>query len=115
MPPATLHRVSIRTLEEPFREQARCRLGFERRVDAAISRPALKTKADSQSSGHGVIATGEHHQASSCRSVERYVWLLRDPDAVDQDSQLPSDCNDCFVPGLFATSSCQMQSPLSEC
>jgi hypothetical protein len=30
--------------------QARCRLGFERRVDAAISRSALKAKARSQSS-----------------------------------------------------------------
>jgi hypothetical protein len=35
-------------------------LGFERRVDAAISRSALKAKARSQSSEHGVVATGEH-------------------------------------------------------
>jgi hypothetical protein len=40
--------------------QARCRLEFERRVDAAISRSALKAKARSQSSEHSVVATGEH-------------------------------------------------------
>jgi hypothetical protein len=53
--------------------QARCRLGFERRVDAAIYRPVLKTKVGSQSSEHGVIATGKHHQTSSCYFVERHV------------------------------------------
>ena len=110
-----LHRVSMRTLEEPFSEQARCRLGFERRVDAAISRPVSKTKADSQSSEHGVIATDKHRQASSCYSVEGYIRFLRDPDAVEQDRQLPSDGNGCLIPGLLAAPSCQMQSPLSEC
>jgi hypothetical protein len=41
--------------------QARCRLRFERRVDAAISRPVLKIKVGSQSSEHGVVATGNHN------------------------------------------------------
>lgn len=41
--------------------QARCRLGFERRVDAAIYLSALKTKVGSQSLEHGVIATGIWH------------------------------------------------------
>ena len=72
-------------------------------LDAAISRPALKTKADSQSSEHGVIAMGKHHRTSSCRSVEGYVRFLRDPDAVKQERQLPSDCNDCLIPGMLAT------------
>jgi hypothetical protein len=38
--------------------QARCRLGFERRVDAAIYRSASKAEVGSQSSEHGVVATG---------------------------------------------------------
>lgn len=68
-----LHRVCIRTLEEPFLKRARCRLGFERRVDAAISRPVLKTKVGSQSSEHGVIATGKHHQISGYYFVKRHI------------------------------------------
>jgi hypothetical protein len=103
-----LHRVCIRTLEEPFSKRARCRLGFERRVDAAISRPVLKTKVGSQSSEHGVIATGKHHQASRCYGVERYVWFLGYPDAVEQHGQFPCDSNHSLVPGLLSTSSCQM-------
>jgi hypothetical protein len=53
-----LHRVSIRTPDELFFVQARCRLRFERRVDATIYRPVLKTKVGSQSSEHGVVAEG---------------------------------------------------------
>ena len=49
-----LHRVFIRTLNELFLIEARCRLGFERRVDAAIYRTALETKTLTQSSEHGV-------------------------------------------------------------
>jgi len=37
--------------------QARCRLGFERRVDAAIYQTVFMTKVGSQSSEHGVVAT----------------------------------------------------------
>ena len=43
--------------------QARCRLGFERRVDAAIYQTAFMAKVGSQSSEHGVIATGKHSPA----------------------------------------------------
>jgi hypothetical protein len=39
--------------------QARCGLGFERRVDAAISRAASGAKTRTQSSEHGVVATGK--------------------------------------------------------
>jgi len=85
MPHVALHRVSIRTLDEPFSKQARCRSGFERRVDAAICVSVFKTKAGSQSSEHGVIATVQHHPTSSCHSVEGGVGFLRDPDAVEQD------------------------------
>jgi hypothetical protein len=81
-----LHRVSIRTLDELFIVQARCRLGFERRVDAAIYRTAFTAKVGSQSSEHGVIATGRHSRALCSLSVERYVWFLRDPDAVEENS-----------------------------
>jgi len=49
-----LHRVFIRTLNELFLIEARCRLGFERRVDAAIYLTALETKTLTQSSEHGV-------------------------------------------------------------
>ena len=45
--------------------EARCRLGFRRRIDAAISRTASKAKTPSQSSEHGVVATGKHHASSS--------------------------------------------------
>jgi hypothetical protein len=65
--------------------QARCRLGFERRVDAAISRSASRTKTRSQSSEHGVVAMGEHGHSSSSFRVEGYVRPLRDPDAMEQD------------------------------
>ena len=40
--------------------QARCRLGFERRVDAAIYQTTFMAKVGSQSSEYGVIATGKH-------------------------------------------------------
>ena len=62
--------------------QAQCRLGFERRVDAAISVSVLKTKADSQSSEHGVIATDKHspalkqlqHKGVYCSCVTQMLW-----------------------------------------
>lgn len=57
---AALHRISIRSLDELSLTQARCGLGFERRVDAAIDRSALKTRVGPHSTEHGVIATGEH-------------------------------------------------------
>ena len=39
--------------------EARCRLGFSRRIDAAIYRTASKAKTPPQSSEHGVVATGK--------------------------------------------------------
>jgi hypothetical protein len=103
------------TLEEPFSKQAGCRLGFERRVDAAIDRTAFMAKVGSQSSEHGVRATGKHHQASCCCGVEGYVGFLCNPDAMEQDRPLPCDCNHGLVFSLLATSSCEMSSPLSKC
>ena len=47
-----LHRVCIRTLMSWKRSLARCRLGFERRVDAAIYRTALEGQ-----NAHAVIGT----------------------------------------------------------
>jgi hypothetical protein len=88
--------------------QARCRLGFERRVDAAICVSAFTAKADSQSSEHGVVATGEHDHSSSCLFVEGHVRLLRRPDAVEQNGQLTRHGHDCFVPRLLASSCSQM-------
>jgi hypothetical protein len=90
-------------------------LGFETRVDAAIYRPVLKTKVGSQSSEHGVSATGKHHPSLSCYGVKRYVWFLRDPDSMEQDRKLPCDCDDGLALSLLATSSRQMQSLLSKC
>jgi len=84
--------------------QARCRLGFERRVDAAISRSASKTKTRSQSSEHGVVATGEHGYLLCSLRVEGHVRLLRDPDAMEQDGQLACHSNYSFIPSLLTAS-----------
>jgi hypothetical protein len=85
-------------------EAARCRLGFERRVDAAIYRSVSETKTRTQSSEHGVVATGKHdHPLSGC-CIERHVWLLRDPEAVEQNGQLTCYRNDGLVLGLLAAS-----------
>jgi|SRR5271170_840207 len=95
-------------------KQARCRLGFERRVDAAICVSALKAKADSQSSEHGVIATGKHGDSLGGCCVERHIWLLRDPEAMQQHRQLTGYRDDGLVPPLLATSRCQVQTPPSK-
>jgi hypothetical protein len=47
--------------------------------------------------------------------VERDVWFLGDPDAVEQDGELPRYCYDGLALGLFASTSRQMETPLSEC
>jgi len=59
--------------------EARCRLGFSRRIDAAIYRPAWKAKTRSQSSEHGVVATREHRHSSGSFWVKGDVTLLRGP------------------------------------
>ena len=86
--------------------QARCRLGFERRVDAAIYRSASKAEVGSQSSERGVVvATGKHVDLSGCLFVERHVRLLGAPEAVKQHGQLACYGNNGLALGLLATSS----------
>jgi hypothetical protein len=68
---------------------------------------------DTQSPERGVT-TVEHDQTSGCLCVERHVWLLRDPDAMQQDGKLACDCNDGSVTRLFATARRQVQAPLSQ-
>ena len=94
--------------------QARCRLGFERRVDAAIYRSASKAEVGSQSSEHGVVATGEHVDLSGCLFVERHVSLLRAPEVMKQHGQLARYCNDGLTLRLLTTSSGQVQTPLPQ-
>jgi hypothetical protein len=84
--------------------QARCRLGFERRVDAAISRSAFTAKTPSQSSEHGVVATGQHDHLSGSLGVEGRIRLLRDPDAMEQDGQFTCYSDHGLVPGLLTAS-----------
>ena len=84
--------------------QARCRLGFERRVDAAIYRSASKAEVGSQSSEHGVVATGKHVDLSGCLFVERHVRLLGAPEVMKQHGQLARDGNNGLAFGLLATS-----------
>jgi hypothetical protein len=84
--------------------QARCQLGFERRVDAAISRSASKTKTRSQSSEHGVVATGKHGHLLYSLCVEGHVRLLRDPDAMKKDGQLTCHSNHSFILSLLTAS-----------
>jgi hypothetical protein len=79
-----------------------------------IGRP-WKTKTRTQSSEHGVVAGGKHVDLSGCLFVERHVRLLRRPEVVKQDSQLAGDRNNGLAPGLLATSSGQMETPLSKC
>jgi hypothetical protein len=84
--------------------QARCRLGFERRVDAAIYRSASKAEVGSQSSEHGVVATGEHVDLSSSLFVERHVCSLGAPEVMEQHCKLASYCNNGLALSLLTTS-----------
>jgi hypothetical protein len=84
--------------------QARCRLGFERRVDAAIYRSASKAEVGSQSSEHGVVATGKHVDLSGCLFVERHVSFLSAPEVMKQHGKLAGYGNDGLTLGLLATS-----------
>src|SRR5271156_1412719 len=74
--------------------QARCRLGFERRVDAAIYRSASKAEVGSQSSEHGVVATGEHVDLSSSLFVERHIRSLGAPEMMKQHRKFAGHGND---------------------
>ena len=84
--------------------QARCRLGFERRVDAAIYRSASKAEVGSQSSEHGVVATGKHGHLLGGLFIERHVRLLGAPEAMKQHGKLAGYCNNSLALGLLATS-----------
>ena len=63
-----------------------------------------KAKTRTQSSEHGVVATGEQGHLLGRFFVERYVRLLRAPEAVEQHGQLASNCNNGLTLGLLATS-----------
>jgi hypothetical protein len=84
--------------------QTRCRLGFERRVDAAIYRSASKAEVGSQSSEHGVVATGEHIDLSSSLFIERHIRSLGAPEVMKQHGQLAGYGDDGLTLGLLATS-----------
>ena len=84
--------------------QARCRLGFDRRVDAAIYQSASKAEVGSQSSEHGVVATGKHVDLSGCLFVEGHVRLLGIPEVMKQHGQLARYGNNGLALGLLATS-----------
>ena len=84
--------------------QARCRLGFERRVDAAIYRSALKAEVGSQSSEHDVVATGKQDHLLSRLLVERHVRLLCAPEVMEQHGELAGHCYNGLALGLLATS-----------
>ena len=77
-----------------------------------IGRP-LKAKRDTQSSEHGVLATSKHLRLSSSSSVERNVWVLGDPDPVEQHGKFSGNCHDGPIACLLASSRCQLQTPLS--
>ena len=68
-----------------------------------IGRPR-KTKTRTQSSEHGVVATGKHVDLSGCLFVERHVRLLSAPEVMEQHGQLPRYGNDGLALSLLATS-----------
>ena len=68
-----------------------------------IGRPQ-KSKTRTQSSEHGVVATGKHVDLSGCLFVERHVRFLSTPEAMEQHSELTGYGNDGFTLGLLAAS-----------
>jgi hypothetical protein len=74
---------------------------------------AIADQGQPQSAKHGVIAPDKHHQTSSSYFVERHVWFLGDPEAMEEDGQLPCHRNSPVL-SLLATSSCETQ-PLPKC
>jgi hypothetical protein len=62
-------------------------VGFERRIDAAIYQTAFTAKVGSQSSEHGVVATGRHDHLSNC-CIKRLIGILRNPYAMEQNGSL---------------------------
>ena len=63
-------------------------VGFERGVDAAIYESISGIKTRTQSSEHGVVATVKHGDLLGGNCVERHIWFLGDPEAMEQDGQL---------------------------
>jgi hypothetical protein len=82
--------------------QARCRLGFERKVELLFIGSASWAKTRTQSPKQGVVATGKHGGLSGCSCVERHVRVLSGPDAMEQDSQLARYRNYGLALGLLA-------------
>ena len=78
-----------------------------------IGRPR-KTKTRTQSSEHGVVATGKHVDLSGCLFVERHVRLLSAPEVMEQHGQLACYCDDGLTLGLLTTSGGLVQTPLSQ-
>src|ERR1700759_5160043 len=84
--------------------EARCRLGFSGRVDAASCRTAsFRAKVGTQSSEHGVVATSAHERSSGGFRVEGHVELLRGPDAMEENSQLACHRDHRPILGLLAS------------
>ena len=81
-----------------YERKALCRLGSYGEVDAASFRSAsLRAQPRAQSSERGIVA--------NCRCIKRYVGLLRDPDAMEQNSKLPCNRNN-RSPSRVATAAC---------
>ena len=62
-----------------------------------------KTKTRTQSSEHGVVATGEHVDLSSSLFVERHVRSLGAPEMMKQHRKLAGHGNNGLALGLLAT------------
>jgi hypothetical protein len=96
-----LHRVSIRTLDEL--SSGKLGAGWDSRGESML--PFLsrswKAKTRSQSSEHGVVAKEKVGHSSSSLFVEGHVRLLRRPDVVEQNFQLPCNRDDRLVPGCL--------------
>jgi hypothetical protein len=113
-PHVALHRVCIRTLMSHW--QCRLGAGWGSRGESMLpflGRP-WKAKTRTQSSEHGVVATGRHgHLLSGCL-VEGHIGFLGSPKSMEQDGQLTGYRNDGLAPGLLTASGSQMQTPLSK-
>ena len=75
---------------------------------------ASKAEVGSQSSEHGVVATGKHFDLSSSLFVERHVRLLRAPEVMKQHGEFAGHCDHGFTLRLLTTSGGQVQTPLSQ-
>jgi hypothetical protein len=77
------------------REESRC---------CHFSVGLFRTKTRTQSSEHGVVATGKLGYLLGGVFIERHIRLLRAPEAVKQHGQLAGYCNNGLTLGLLATS-----------